>query len=432
MRPGPSATATMDQPTGQGKGSFRPIAALKRTFNSLGVTSYRNLWIGFLLQMGGMQMLLLTGGFYIYELTESASLLGIATASAAIPAVSLALFGGAFADRFEKKRVIQIGQGVSLLVALFVAVSISTGTITWAHLVAASFVQGSAMPLMMPARQAIIPQLVGMDRLQNAIALNSMVMSLSFMAAPALAGILIAVVGIETVYYIISGMYLGGLFFTQLLPKLEAAARGKSATILGDIKAGLKYVSSNRIILLLMFLSLMTVVFAMPIRFILPIFAKDVFEVGPEGLGPMMSAMGLGALGGTLVIAGLGKVARRGRALAVSGILSGLTLLGFAAMSYFSPTYIAGLAILMLIGLIQAGRMTLNSSLMMEYAEQEYRGRVMSLFSLVMGIMPAGVLPITVMTDQWGAPFALGIMAVLLVLLATTMLLASPRLRQLE
>ncbi len=432
MRPGTSATATMDQPTGQGKGSFRPIAALKRTFNSLGVTSYRNLWIGFLLQMGGMQMLLLTGGFYIYELTESASLLGIATASAAIPAVSLALFGGAFADRFEKKRVIQIGQGVSLLVALFVAVSISTGTITWVHLVAASFVQGSAMPLMMPARQAIIPQLVGMDRLQNAIALNSMVMSLSFMAAPALAGILIAVVGIETVYYIISGMYLGGLFFTQLLPKLEAAARGKSATILGDIKAGLKYVSSNRIILLLMFLSLMTVVFAMPIRFILPIFAKDVFEVGPEGLGPMMSAMGLGALGGTLVIATLGKVARRGLALAVSGILSGLTLLGFAAMSYFAPTYIAGLAILALVGLIQAARMTLNSSLMMEYAEQEYRGRVMSLFSLVMGIMPAGVLPITLMTDRMGAPIALGIMAALLVLVATTMLLASPRLRQLE
>ena len=280
MRPGTSATATIDQPTGQGGGSFRPIAALKRTFNSLGVTSYRNLWIGFLLQMGGMQMLLFTGGYYIFELTGRASLLGIAIASAAIPAVSLALLGGVFADRFEKKRVIQAGQGVSLLVALFVAVSISTGTITWAHLVAASFAQGSAMPLMMPARQAIIPQLVGMDRIQNAIALNSMVMSLSFMTFPAVAGVLIAAVGIEAVYYVISGMYLGGLFFTQLLPKLEVVSRNAPTTILGDIKAGLKYVSSNRIILLLMFLSLITVVLAMPIRFILPIFAKDVFLVG--------------------------------------------------------------------------------------------------------------------------------------------------------
>ena len=396
------------------------------------MTSYRNLWIGFLLQMGGMQMLLFTGGYYIFELTGSASLLGIAIASAAIPAVSLALLGGVFADRFEKKRVIQAGQGVSLLVALFVAVSISTGTITWAHLVAASFVQGSAMPLMMPARQAIVPQLVGMGRIQNAIALNSMVMSLSFMVFPAVAGVLIAAVGIEAVYYTISGMYLGGLFFTQLLPKLEVVSRDAPTTILGDIRDGLKYVSSNRIILLLMFLSLITVVLAMPIRFILPIFAKDVFEVGPDRLGYLGGVMGLGALGGTLVIATLGKVARRGLALAVSGILSGLTLLGFAAMSYFTPTYIAALAILALVGLIQAGRMTLNSSLMMEYADQAYRGRVMSLFSLVMGIMPAGVLPITIMTDRLGAPIALGIMAVLLILVATTMLLASPRLRQLE
>ena len=431
-RPGPGIMGTMDQPTGQGVGSFRPIATLKRTFNSLGVTSYRNLWIGFLLQMGGMQMLLFTGGYYIFELTGSASLLGIAIASAAIPAVSLALLGGVFADRFEKKRVIQAGQGVSLLVALFVAVSISTGTITWAHLVAASFVQGSAMPLMMPARQAIVPQLVGMGRIQNAIALNSMVMSLSFMVFPAVAGVLIAAVGIEAVYYTISGMYLGGLFFTQLLPKLEVVSRDAPTTILGDIRDGLKYVSSNRIILLLMFLSLITVVLAMPIRFILPIFAKDVFEVGPDRLGYLGGVMGLGALGGTLVIATLGKVARRGLALAVSGILSGLTLLGFAAMSYFAPTYIAALAILALVGLIQAGRMTLNSSLMMEYADQAYRGRVMSLFSLVMGIMPAGVLPITIMTDRLGAPIALGVMAVLLILVATTMLLASPRLRQLE
>ena len=431
-RPGPGITGTTDQPTGQGVGSFRPIATLKRTFNSLGVTSYRNLWIGFLLQMGGMQMLLLTGGYYIYELTGRASLLGIAIASAAIPAVSLALFGGVFADRFEKKRVIQIGQGISLLVAVFVAVSISTGTITWMHLVAASFVQGSAMPLMMPARQAIIPQLVGMNRLQNAIALNSMVMSLSFMAAPTLAGILIAAVGIEVVYYIISGMYVAGLFFTQLLPKLVTPSRDAPTTILGDIKDGLKYVSSNRIIFPLLFLSLVTVVLAMPIRFILPIFAKDVFLVGPEGLGPMMGIMGLGALGGTLVIATLGKVARRGFALLTSGILSGLTLLAFAALSYFAPVYTAALAILVVIGIIQAARMTLNSSLMMEYADQEYRGRVMSIFSLIMGVMPAGVLPITVLADQIGAPIALGIMAVLLILVATTMLLASPRLRQLE
>ena len=146
----------------------------------------------------------------------------------------------------------------------------------------------------------------------------------------------------------------------------------------------------------------------------------------------MLSAIGLGSLFGTLVIAFLGKIARRGIALLLSGILSGSFLVGFSALSYLSPFFIAGIAILVLIGVVQAARMTLTNSLMLEYADQEYRGRVLSIFSLNMGLMPAGVLPITILADRIGAPLSLGIMAVLLILVATTILLSSPRLRRLE
>ena len=432
MRSAPAATATMGRPPGLGLASFRSMSAVKRTFDSLGVTSYRNLWIGFLLQMGGMQMMMMTGGFYVYELTGIASLLGVVIAAAAIPAVSLALFGGVFADRLEKKRIIQAGQVVSLIAALFIGVSITTGTITWMHLLAASFVQGCVMPMIMPARQAIVPQLVGMDRLQNAIALNSMVMSLTTMVAPTAAGGLIATLGIEVVYYVIAGMFVAAMFFTGLLPKLERASGGRNASIMKDMKDGLRYAASNRAILLLLSLSFATIIFAMPIRFILPVFAADDFGVDSFGLGTMLGAIGLGSLFGTLVIAFLGKFARRGLALLVSGIASGCILLGFSAMSYLAPVYIAALAILVLVGVVQAGRMTLTNSLMMENADQEYRGRVMSLFSLNMGLMPAGVLPITMIADNLGAPISLGIMAVLLILVATTILLASPLLRRLE
>ena len=116
----------------------------------------------------------------------------------------------------------------------------------------------------------------------------------------------------------------------------------------------------------------------------------------------------------------------------LSGVASGAILLGFSALSYMAPVYFAALAILALVGIVQAARMTLTNSLMMENADQEYRGRVMSLFSLNMGLMPAGVLPITIMADQIGAPLSLGIMAVLLVIVATTILLSSPLLRRLE
>lgn len=432
MGPGGAAPGSMGRPQGMGLRSFTSLDALKRTFDSLSVPGYRNLWIGFLLQMGGMQMLMLSGGYYVYELTGRASLLGVVTASGAIPAVCLALFGGVLADRLEKKRIIQTGQVVTLIVALFVGISITTGTITWVHLLVAAFVQGSVMPLIMPTRQAIVPQLVGMERLQNAVALNSMVMGLTTMVAPAFAGGLIGALGIELVYYVIAGMFVVALFFTHLLPKLERISPNRQASILSDMKDGLKYAASNRVIFLLLFLSFSTIILAMPIRFILPVFAADVYEVGPERLGTMLSAIGLGSLFGTLVIAFLGKIARRGMALLLSGILSGSFLVGFSALSYLSPIFIAGIAFLVLIGVVQAARMTLTNSLMLEYADQEYRGRVLSIFSLNMGLMPAGVLPITIMADRIGAPLSLGIMAVLLILVATTILLSSPRLRRLE
>ena len=374
MGRGPAATATMGRPPGLGLRAFTSLGAIKRTFDSLSVPAYRNLWIGFLLQMGGMQMMMLSGGYYVYELTGRASLLGVVIAAAAIPAVSLALFGGVFADRLEKKRIIQFGQVVTLLSTLFVGVSITTGTITWIHLLGASFVQGCIMPLIMPARQAIVPQLVGMERLQNAVALNSMVMSLTTMVAPAFAGSLIGALGIEVVYYAIAGMFVAGLFFTQLLPKLEKASAGRQASIMSDMKDGLKYAASNRVILLLLFLSFSTIILAMPIRFILPVFAADVYEVGPERLGTMMSAIGVGSLFGTLVIAFLGKVARRGLALLVSGIASGSILVGFSTLSYLEPIFLAAIAFLVLVGVVQAARMTLTNSLMLEYADQEYRG----------------------------------------------------------
>lgn len=288
------------------------------------------------------------------------------------------------------------------------------------------------MPLIMPARQAIIPQLVGRDRLMNAVALNSMGMGLTTMIAPAIAGGLIAAVGIGAVYYVMAGMYAGALFFTGLLPRLETPSRGASASVLGDIRDGFRYLFSNRVILLLILLSFATMFLAMPVRFILPIFAKDVFLVGPGGLGSMQTAMGVGALGGALFMASLGKVARRGFALAASGIVSGSVLLGFAAMAYLAPVYLAALGFMVLVGLIQTVRMTLTQSLMMEYTDQEYRGRMMSLMLVSLGLMPLGVLPVTLMADRIGAPLALAIMATILILVAGTIFVASPRLRRLE
>ena len=161
----------------------------KQTFDSLSNTQFRNFWFGMMVMMGAMQMQMMARGYLVYDLTnQNAAILGLVNAATALPILVLALFGGALADRIERKRIAQVGQGGAAILAVFIAITISVGSVTWYHLLGASIVHGSLMALLMPARQAMIPQLVGKEKLGNAMALNAAGMSLTTLMAPALAG----------------------------------------------------------------------------------------------------------------------------------------------------------------------------------------------------------------------------------------------------
>ena len=127
-------------------------------------------------------------GFLVYKMTGSARILGLVSGTGALPVLALALFGGAIADRVERKLLIQVSQGVTVASALFVAVSLTTDTLTWFHLLGAGMVSAAAMCFMVPARQAMIPQLVGIERFGNSIALISIAFSATSLVAPAIGG----------------------------------------------------------------------------------------------------------------------------------------------------------------------------------------------------------------------------------------------------
>ena len=139
--------------------------------------------------MAGMQMQMLARTYLVYDLTGSVSILGIVTAGNALPMLTLSLFGGAIADRFDRKRIIQIGQFIFAALALVVGVAIYLDYVTWYHLLIAAIVQGATFLFMMPARQSIIPQLVSPEKLTNAMPLSSAAMSAMNLAAPALPGV---------------------------------------------------------------------------------------------------------------------------------------------------------------------------------------------------------------------------------------------------
>ena len=362
-----------------------------------------------LAMMGGIQMQMIVRGYLAYDLTASPIILGLVNAGFAFPMLSLALFGGAIADRVDRKRVIQVGQIAAGLIALFVGIAISTGTVTWVHLFMASVFQGALFSFFMPARQAIIPQIVGQENLTNAMALDAAAMSATTLISPAVAGGLYTVIGPDGVYYLITALALVAVIFSTLVPKVGIGVARPSAPMLTDIKAGLSYIRKSRLVLVLLVMGLATALLAMPFRFLMPVFVVDVYGRGPEALGLMTSVMGVGALVGSLYIASIGRW-KRGMLLIMGSFLSGIALLMVAAI----PIYWAAVLIMLLLGLGDAGRRTLNQALIMENVEDQYRGRVMSVFMMNFGLMPLGVLPAGIVAQFLGGQVAVGILAVLL------------------
>ena len=377
--------------------------------------------------MFGIQMQMIVRSYLAYEITDSPFLLGLVNAGFAIPMLSLALFGGAVADRMERRRVIQAGQVISIVLAVFIGVSIVTKSITWMHLFGVSMVQGAIFSFVMPARQALVPSLVGKDNITNATSLDAAAMSVTTLLAPAVGGGLYNVIGPEGVYFLIAGCSVVAVILTWFVSASGGSASRPSVPMFSDIVEGLRYVVRSPLVLVLLLMALATALLAMPFRFLMPVFVVDVYDRGPESLGLLVTIMGVGSLVGALFIASMGK-RRRGLTLIAGSFVSGIALMLVAAI----PLYYAAAALMVLMGLGDAGRRTLNMALIMEEVEDKYRGRVMSVFMMNFGLMPLGVLPAGVIAERMGGQFAVGMLGILLLLTTALILVTQRRLREFD
>ena len=272
---------------------------------------------------------MLVRSYFVYELENSGMLLGLVNAGSAIPMLTLALVGGVIADRLNKKRIIQAGQLLAGIVSLVVAILILTETVTWIHLLIASIAQGAVFAFMMPARQALIPQMVGQKLGSNAVALNTTAMSFTTLAAPTAAGLLYEFIGPGKVYLLITILNFSSVLFTILiknegysvsLKKGSTSDSNRPSVLLEDMIQGIKYVRRNSFILILLAIALATTILAQPFRFIMPIFIVDIYGLKAGSMGLLVSAMGLDALIGSIYIAALGNRMRGGVLLISSSI----------------------------------------------------------------------------------------------------------------
>ena len=404
-----------------------PNAGWRNTFASLAVPDFRRLWLGTVIMIAAMQMQAIAQGYMVYEMTGSAKLLGLVGAGMALPLLVLAPFGGAIADRVNQKRLIQGGQIAVTLVAVLITIAIATNSLLWQHLLAAGIVQGLVWSFMGPARQALLPRLVGHDRASNAIALVSAGMSAPALIAPAIAGLLYAFTGPQGVYVTVSAFGLIAVAMTTSIRHKPQPTEKPRTGVSTDVKEGLHYVWSHETIRVLLGIVLVFVLLSAPLAGLLPVLVVDVYHREAGALGLLVSAMGIGSLIGTLLIAGF-ATRRRGLLLIISGLASGAALL----LAGIVPLYFVAAGLLIVLGLGNAGQWSLNQILVMGQLDDRYRGRVMGIYMMTFGLAPLAMLPAGVAVDLVGPGPVLAVVGTGLLLFSIFVLLTQRRLRELQ
>lgn len=404
-----------------------------RTFSSLQNPVYRLYFVGMLGQFAAMNMQMVTGSLLIYRLTDSSALLGTMSLAFAIPMIFVSMFGGALADRIQKKQVLVLGLLASAVISLCVALALTTGHLSrehqgsWWILIVSSFCQGTVMGMMLPARQAIIPEIVPGEQAMNAVALNMLGMNVMGLLAPAVAGFLIDAFDFKAVYYVMTALNLYASFTIYFVKHTSHRISNQTGNMLDDIRKGFQYVRQDTTVLFVLVFTLIVVVLSMPYQQFLPIYVDDILKVGAKGLGILMGVSGAGALVGSLVMASLPNK-KRGMMLLTSGILSGIALIFFS----FSKSWELSLGLIIFVGLGQTMRGTIGSALLQSYAKPEYMGRVMSIFMMQWGIMNLCTFIVGLIAEVIPVQFVLGGFALALIIVSFLVVLLVRRIRRLD
>lgn len=405
-------------------------------FDAFSIGNFRWFFAALCGNFAAMNVQMFIRGWLVFEITGSYEKLGWMTAAGGVVGLVAAPLGGVVADRVrQKKHVIQLAGAANALITLGIALLIMVGRLRFEHLLVASVLQGIVMNAMMPARQALTKDVVGVERLTNAIALSTSGMNTARLLLPGLAGGMVAALGgghgnidpAKWVYFLMTVLYV---WSASAMTKIDVEDRAQPETPDGpmfeELKLGFRYVLQTPIILMLLGCNFLMVFFSMTYFMLLPGFMKDVLNAGPDRLGLIISISGAGSLVGSLYIASIANH-RRARILLSGALIMGIALLLFS----LSTAYWLSVALLTLVGLGQAARMSLSNVLIQSYVDDDYRGRVMSIYMLEMSILSISIFPISVLADVAGPQWAVGASAVCLIILVL-ILFAVPSYRDLD
>jgi len=386
--------------------------------------NYRRFWTASLVRVMGMQFHIFAVGWLVVDVLDRSPVwLGAVGFAQAIPTILLSVPAGAMADRVEHRRLLLVSQALLMVNYLVLAVLIMSGTATIWYVIVWAALTGCLSAIGNPAQNAILPRLIEMRAITSAVALMSAIWNGTRIIAPGLAGILIATVGVGEAFLAAAVAFALSvvLIATLKLTPMPVAQHGVDRSLLG----GLRYVAGNRIFLAVVGLSFFSSMFGSSYLYLMPVFARDILDVGSTGYGILGGVGGTGALLGTLAVVRFGNTRYRGQYMLGSAALSGILVAGFASSTIFALSLVMTFAA----GFVASIYLNLGMTTLQVLVPDELRGRVMGVWSMTYFLTPVGAFAVGGGAEFIGTQAMVAIGGLSVTVFAAVLYAVSPELR---
>ena len=377
---------------------------------------YRAYWLGTLASVGGFQTLMFGQGWLTFELTGSPLYLGYIGLANASSAIALNLFGGVFADKLDKRRLIFVTQLITAGLIFLLAFLTLFGVVEVWHIIALAFVAGAVNAFDQPARQALYPHLIDRRVMVSAVALNSAIWQGTRIVAPAVAGLVISLTDTEVAFFLSgAGFVVMALVILFLrIPRIEPSSGGNP---MQDMWEGLRFIGGSAVFSFLIGMTFFNSFFGMAYIPMMPAFS-EILGVDADGQGALMSVGGVGALAVTMAIGSMSGSGYRGLMIVGGGAGFGISVAAFALTSEYVGSFALAMGLMFVMGTSSSLYMIAIMSSLQLLVPDNMRGRVMGFYGMTWSIMPLGAFQAGAIAEFVGVPVAVAIGGALVLLFA--------------
>ncbi len=399
---------------------FSPFAAFRHR-------NFRVFFSGYIVSLVGVWMHRIAQSWLVLDLTDSAFYVGLVEALSTLPVLVFTLYAGVAADRVSKHRLVIGTQTAAMILAALLAFIVLTGVVEVWHVMVLAALLGVVIAFDIPARQSFFVELVGKRDLMNAIALNSSAFNTSRVVGPAIAGFIIASVGVGICFLVNAVSYIAVLAALLMMRVSPFRRVSRPTSTWSQIRDGIRYVTTDRRTGLLVSNIAVLSLFGFPFAVLMPVMARDVLGGGAEAYGWMTAAVGVGAVVGALGLAAFGHTVPRGRIMRWTSVGFGVLVALFGV----APSIPVALLILTLLGFAQISTTAVTNTLIQMLAPDELRGRVVSFYTFAfLGLAPFGAIGAGTAAEHLGTGVALVVGGSVCALYAAVMIVRSPELAE--